>query len=138
MIHLHHPNVVKFYASWQDTAALPASVSQAALTARPRSTSKRTILQARVDENGQPHRLPGSSRCNESDDYCQLFCRMSWRPSGRCCPGAQQENAIFLVTELCDGGDFSELNHGIDDPQVCRTGPALQSKPLKVEVAARR
>lgn len=22
-----------------------------------------------------------------------------------------------MVTELCDGGDFSELNHGIDDPQ---------------------
>ena len=30
----------------------------------------------------------------------------------------RQESAIFLVTELCDGGDFSELNHGIDDPQV--------------------
>ena len=23
-----------------------------------------------------------------------------------------------MVTELCDGGDFSELNHGIDDPQA--------------------
>ena len=29
----------------------------------------------------------------------------------------EQENALFMVTELCDGGDFSELNHGIDDPQ---------------------
>ncbi|CAE7234098.1 CPK2 [Symbiodinium pilosum] len=29
----------------------------------------------------------------------------------------EEESAIFLVTELCDGGDFSELNHGIDDPQ---------------------
>ena len=33
-------------------------------------------------------------------------------------PHCLQESAIFLVTELCDGGDFSELNHGIDDPQA--------------------
>eukprot|EP00438_Fugacium_kawagutii_P025894 Skav233704 [mRNA] locus=scaffold1927:436181:436705:+ [translate_table: standard] len=36
---------------------------------------------------------------------------------------AQQENALFMVTELCDGGDFSELNHGIDDPQAWDLGP---------------
>ena len=40
----------------------------------------------------------------------------------------QEESAIFLVTELCDGGDFSELNHGIDDPQArsCCAGIAWE------------
>ncbi|CAE8587835.1 unnamed protein product, partial [Polarella glacialis] len=28
----------------------------------------------------------------------------------------EDESSLYLVTELCDGGDFAELNHGINDP----------------------
>lgn len=46
-----------------------------------------------------------------------------------------------MVTELCDGGDFSELNHGIDDPQALRASSfshVFTSWPGSEAVGARR
>merc|ERR1719369_969219 len=28
----------------------------------------------------------------------------------------EDSRSIYMVTELCSGGDFSQLNHGIDSP----------------------
>lgn len=33
----------------------------------------------------------------------------------------EDNRQIWLVTELCSGGDFGDLNHGIDDPDEVRT-----------------
>jgi hypothetical protein len=54
-------------------------------------------------------------------NYRRIFGTLSsnfWSLSQHFQEHFEQENALFMVTELCDGGDFSELNHGIDDPQA--------------------
>ena len=30
-------------------------------------------------------------------------------------PYFEDDKTLYMVTELCSGGDFTELNHGIDD-----------------------